>query len=258
MPLKPLTAALWKSAVKRFKPRAAKGPDAFARLDLLQMPSARTDELLSILCDIENYGAPWPRPMLEGFVLAHCKHNGKTDTGGYRPLCLYSMVYRCWAGLRARQALQWIGRYISAAAHGFLPGKESAQVWYGLGAQIELAFQGEESLCGFSVDFARAFNTIPRQPLFETATWLGLPAALTTPWKSFLLNMKRRFMFHGQVGDQIQSATGFPEGCPLSTVAMGIIDFMYHAYMDAFTPQLRSVSYVDNLLGTGPQAIDVA
>ena len=55
----------------------------------------------------------------------------------------------------------------------------------------------------------------------------------------------------------IKSTSGFPEGCPLSPLAMLLADLAYHTYMQAFVPQVRAMSYVDNLvnLATTPAGL---
>ena len=70
--------------------------------------------------------------------------------------------------------------------------------------------------------------------------------------------MQRRFVVQGAVSEPVFSTCGFAEGCPLSTVAMSICSFLYHEKMRAFAPSVECLSYVDNLLGVGRGAFDVA
>ena len=65
-----LTPALWLAQVRKLKPRAARGPDAWARRDLLEMPLARVQQLLSLLLLVESGQVSWPEQMLTGFVIA--------------------------------------------------------------------------------------------------------------------------------------------------------------------------------------------
>ena len=214
-------------------------------------------ELLELLTAIEA-GAAWPEQLLVGLVHALDKRNGKLDVEGYRPIVLFSIVYRTWSGIRARQLLRWLRDVISEGALGFLPDHEPAEAWLVLQANIEVAVQGSEPLSGFSADLVKAFNTLPRQPLFAAARWLGIPEGVLLPWSNFLSGMQRRFVVQHCVSAPAYSKCGFPEGCPLSTVAMCICDFMFHRYLEVFTPSIRSLSFVDNLLGTVESAYPVA
>ncbi|OLQ12995.1 LINE-1 reverse transcriptase-like [Symbiodinium microadriaticum] len=256
-PLQPITPAMWRAAIKRFKPRAARGPDGYSRDDLLNMPLPRVQELLNILTDVETSGI-WPEQLVNGLVHALDKRNGCESVAGFRPICLFSIVYRTWAGIRARQLLRWLSEISPVGAFGFLQGREATEVWYLLECLVESAVQTSQALSGYGSDLVKAFNNLPRKPLFEASAWLGIPSCVLTPWKSFLSRVERRFVVHGFVSDAITSNCGYPEGCPLSTVAMAVCSFLHHTYMQVFAPSIESLSYVDNLLGISRGAFDVA
>ena len=247
--LPPISVPQWRRAIQRFKPRAARGPDAFGKQDLLHMP---VRELLFLLHSVEQGHCEWPQQWLLGFVCALSKANGRLDANGFRPICLMSMIYRTWSGLRARFLLRKLAVFTQYQAHGFLPGHEAAQVWYYTQALVELACQGDFDLVGMSCDLVKAFNNLPRDPLFQVASLLGVPEALTRPWMQFLAKFERRFLIRRHVGASVLSTCGFPEGCPLSTAAMAITDLVFHAYMTVFSPRVSSFSFVDNLGFTAP------
>ena len=133
------------------------------------------------------------------------------------------------------------------SALGFMPQREASQFWYLLEAQVELACQQDTPYLGFSTDVIKAFNVLPRDPVLETASWIGFPDNLIRPWAAFLHGLERRFLIRNCVGEHVRSNCGFPEGCALSTVAMSVVCLCYHAYVDAFTLGVTPHSYVDNL-----------
>ena len=51
------------------------------------------------------------------------------------------------------------------------------------------------------------------------------------------------------MGPAIHSDRGFPEGCPLSPLAMVLAGWAFHAYMSAFCPPVRTMSFADNWSG---------
>ena len=252
-----ISPAVWISALRNFRPRSARGPDSYARDDLLHMPTPRVAELLQLLTDVEN-GAEWPAQLLTGLVTAIHKPGRGASVKGYRPICVFSIIYRCWASLRARQVLQWLRDFIPVGSLGFMPGHETAEAWYAIEGLVECAVQDSRDLSGYGTDLVQAFNNLPRLPLFKAAALLGLPDTLLTPWQAFVHGTQRRFVVQGAVSEPVSSTCGFAEGCPLSTVAMSICSFLYHEYMRAFAPSVESLSYVDNLLGVGRGAYDVA
>ena len=245
--LPPITLEHWRAALKRFKPRAARGADGIAVADLLNMSDVHSLQLLAFLRDIETGSRDWPDQWLTGLICCLKKPNARTDAQGYRPICLLSCVYRTWSGIRARQVLRWVSSRMPETALGFMPNREASQFWWLLEARIELACQCDLPLVGYSTDVVKAFNVLPRSPVFEVSEWLGLPPTLTTPWKAFLNGLERRFLIRQAVGAPIRSTCGFPEGCALSTVGMSIVCLCFHAYVEVFTSAVVPHSYVDNL-----------
>ena len=69
----------------------------------------------------------------------------------------------------------------------------------------------------------KAFNKLPRYAIFEAAKHLGIPIQILRAWAVALVQLKRIFFIMGHVSDFVLSATGFPEGDPLSVVAMLIV-----------------------------------
>ena len=78
------------------------------------------------------------------------------------------------------------------------------------------------------------------------------------PWASFLSGLRRRFLDHNELGEARLSNVGFPEGDPLSTAAMALLDWSMHVYQSRFAPSARTFSFVDNISIAGHQAQHVA
>ena len=245
-----LTVEVWMAAARRYKPRAVKGSDGMARADLLHMHPQHVAMLVAFLQEVESGDRAWPEQLVEGFVCSLLKPGNKMGAEGYRPIVLFSLIYRTWSGIRARGLLQWLEGIMQHEACGFLPGHEAAELWYSLEAAVEVAVQGSEDLCGFSTDLVKCFNNIPRHPVFQLARRLGVPACILVPWQDFLDRVRRRFKIRDHVGEPILSTSGFAEGCPLSPAAMAFVDLMFHHYLAVFSFSVRSLSYVDNLAAT--------
>ena len=90
-------------------------------------------------------GLEWPEQLLLGLVCSLDKRNQRQDAQGYRPICLFSIlsiIYRTCSGIRARQLLRIVADLTDRGALGFLPQRETADLWYSLEAMVELAAQG--------------------------------------------------------------------------------------------------------------------
>ena len=222
------------------------------------MSDDQVQYILDLLQAIETGASPWPQQLLEGIVIALAKtaEPGRA-AADYRPIVLLSMVYRNWASMRSRQLLQQLAGHIHDDAHGFIPGREPIQTWLQVQAGVELSLQSRTDLIGLSTDVVKAFNTIQRRPLFMMAEHLGVPDTLLHPWQSFLTGLGRRFQVNNKLGPRIGSTIGFPEGCPLSVASTAMVDWALHLYMMEYAPQVRTLSFVDNvdILATEAQLV---
>eukprot|EP00435_Cladocopium_sp_Y103_P066420 s304_g28.t1 len=252
-----LTAEMWYNGVNKFKPRAARGPDGFSKADLKNMPVSFVESILQMFSCIEQSDALWPRQLLTGLVIATAKHKDAHTVMQYRPLTLFSVLFRTWSKLRTRHLLVQLSKYMPPEALGFLPHREAADVWLLLQGQIELMLANDAPFCGLSSDLRRAFNHIGRRQIFYLGAHLGLPAPLLNAWRKFLGSFVRRFDLRGCVGAEIGSDSGFPEGDPLSIIAMLVVNWGYHVYMHQFVPKVQAYSFVDNLTLAAREAIAV-
>ena len=105
----------------------------------------------------------------------------------------------------------------------------------------------DEPYCGLCSDIKRAFNHIGRQQVFHMGHHLGYPIGLMNAWQKFLNTFQRCFEIRGCVGTMICSNSGFPEGDPLSILAMLTVNWGYHVYMKLYVPRAQAFSFVDNL-----------
>ena len=238
---------MWYKAVNKFKPAAARGPDGFSKADLQNMPYDHVNKLLHMFDQIEKGEASWPKQLLCGLVIGIAKTRDAHEEGQFRPITLFSMLYRCWAKLRTKHMINQLSQYIPAEALGFLPHQEAAEVWLMLQGQIEVMLAYDEPYCGLSSDVRRAFNHIGRPQVFQLGHHLGYPPPLLQAWQGFLTDFERRFDVRGCIGDSIKSNSGFPEGDPLSIVAMLTVNWGYHLYMRQFAPKVQAYSFVDNM-----------
>eukprot|EP00435_Cladocopium_sp_Y103_P057253 s55_g19.t1 len=242
-----ITVQDWRRALRRFKPTAARGVDGISHVDLLAMPDPWIERLLHFLRCIESGQHSWPKALLYGVVSVIAKDVQATTIDRFRPIVIFSVIYRTWASIRSKQLLRWLANHMDCEAYGFIPGCEPSQLWAVLQGEIECSLLEDRPLCGLSTDLIRAFNHIPRQHTFGLATHLGVPSKVTLPWRSFLESCSRSFEVRGSLSESTISHCGLPEGDALSVYAMVQLNFAWHIYMRAFSPQVRAISFVDNL-----------
>ena len=245
--LEPITMQQWRRAVKKLKSTAARGTDGISKADLLYMTDEHTQWLLCLLDRIETGQQHWPKQWLTGIIHAIAKHDSAHTPGDFRPIHLFVITYRLWASIRTKQTLRKLQAIVPESAFGFLPGRETTQVWMAIQAWVEHAVNFDLPLCGLSTDLKKCFNHIERPQIFLIAEHLGASSRIIGPWKLFLQNFERRFCVRNSVGTPELSTRGVAEGDPLSILAMVQINWCHHAYLEAYHPKVSCRSFVDNI-----------
>lgn len=249
----PLTVDLWRLALKGFRANSARGPDSWCRDDLLHMSPHHQRELVALLAQVE-LGRPWPDQMMQAIVVLLRKHEAARPVGEFRPISLLSMIYRVWGSIRTKEMLSQLEKYADFHTYGFLPGRSALQYYYTVQVALELALQSGEPLHGYVADIVKAFNHIPRYPVYVMAEQAGVPGQVLTPWKAAHSQLRRRFKVRQFVSREVASTTGMPEGDPLSCLGMILCDFYFHCYFSRYLPSIHVFSYVDNLSLISTQA----
>ena len=103
-PCRHITLDTWYRALARKKKRAATGPDGWARQDLLHLPADLTQDLINMLHRIEQ-GQPWPASVVTGIVFALEKLPDARLVTHYRPITVFSLIYRTWSTIRSKELL---------------------------------------------------------------------------------------------------------------------------------------------------------
>eukprot|EP00435_Cladocopium_sp_Y103_P017246 s235_g4.t1 len=128
-PYQPISLEQWRKALKRKKKRSAAGPDGWTRQDLLMLPEDLTAAILHILHQVECGKMQWPRQWLVGIVHSLEKHEQPAAVTGYRPITIFSLVYRTWASIRARELLTHLLPEVSSYSFGNIPHRCTTHMW---------------------------------------------------------------------------------------------------------------------------------
>ena len=255
----PMTPENLHRVVSTKKSRSATGLDGVSRSDVVLMSQYHKQWMCEIFHHAEQTGQ-WPKQLLEGAVYTLAKHEKAQGTNDYRPITILPIPYRCWATHKAKHLLAYLNTIVPAGLKGNMPGVSSTSVWWQLQNRIEDAHYTDFKLAGCVTDLVKAFNLLPRAPIFHAARRLGIDEATLRAWEGAVGNVQRRFFIRQQPSAGVPSCTGFPEGDPLSVVAMAIANIVVHELMAYRHPTVEMQSYVDNieLIGHHAQAVTEA
>ena len=232
-------------AIRHKKPRAAKGPDGVAQPDLAALPAAARRTMLRFYEAVEA-GAPWPAQLAAGFVSCLAKHAGAQQVDEFRPVVVYSLPYRVWSSVRAREALRSVLHVLPTSIQGGVPARQAKSIWFELAFALERSYIDGVGLHGLLMDIQKCFNNIPRLPLWCALVHLGFPTGTLQAWASFVAGQTRRFRVRHSVGEALSSNCGLPEGCALSVFGMAMVDWMLDWWLQGIEVSVDLRTFVDD------------
>ena len=166
----------------------------------------------------------------------------------------YGVGYRVWGSIRGRQALRHFSAVAPRNLQGGMPGRSAPESWWQLQFEIEAALTQRRSMAGITMDLSKAFNTLPRTPVFAMALRAGLPQELVRAWSGAVSGCLRRFRIRGSVGPPLLACTGFLEGDALSVVSMVLVDLVLHAFVQRSVPAASLTTFLDDWKATAGNA----
>ena len=241
-----VTRSDWHRAIHKFKLTAAAGPCGWTRSDLHNLLPSHVDDLLEMF-GMTEAGVPWPTQCSTGLIHSFQKKVDRFSVEGFRPITVTSMLFRVYAGIRAGQLLHQLSQITGQWQCGFTRNKKAADVWFFINICVEIALQEAQPVHGIVADLIKAYNTLPRAPIFTLLQHCGVPGWFIHMWKSYLHDFQRFFVVRRCTSLPQYSVTGFPEGCPLSCVAMSCVDWLWHVWQHHQVPRALAISYVDKL-----------
>ena len=246
MELRPVTVDRWRSFVQSRKKRSAVGLDSLSRMDLLAFPDSLVERVLGLYATAEAT-SHWPLQWTAGEVHSLQKVSDASTVQQYRPITIFALGYRIWSSLRSREALQFLHPLAPSSLWGSRPGASAPAFWWHLQSLLERAIYEGQVISGWIQDIIKAFNMIPRDPIFRAAIHFGLSPGLVRGWAGFVGATTRFFVIRSTLSEGLRSCTGYPEGCGMSVVAMFLANLVIHRWFSMLWPQLELHSYVDNI-----------
>jgi len=232
-------------AVKSKKTRAAKGPDGVSQPDLVALPLGACSALVSLYNAVEA-GSPWPAQLANGFVSSLAKRPDAQQVDEFRPVVVYSLLYRVWSSERARESLKALAPVLPHSVQGGVPCRQAKTIWYELATALEQAYLQGTGLHGLLMDIQKAFNNLPRLPLWRALSLLDFPKGPLTAWQNFVARQTRRFKIRRSVGAPLVSNCGLPEGCAFSVFGMVVVDWILDLWLSALDVGISLRTFVDD------------
>ena len=240
-----ITVDTFLRTARRKSKHSAVSLDGISRADILALHPSEVATLLQVFRHATESGT-WPDQTLFGYVRSLAKVGSPEEVGHFRPITVFSFLYRLWSSISAKHWLKALSKVVDPYLFGSTTGGRASQVWRHVLESVEAAHRGQDNACGFVADIVKAYNDLPRLPALTAAKLLGVDHGTLTAWAGALAGFRRHFVIQGSYSPGIYSTNGFPEGCAMSCVAMIVLTDLFHKWIRAAGVMYRPVSYVDN------------
>lgn len=126
---------------------------------------------------------------------------------------------------------------LPSSVQGGCPFRESRNIWLSLAQQLEHAHFHGLPLVGIMLDIRKAFNALPRMPIWFALSRMHFPREILHAW---------RFRVRSSVSSGLHSTVGLPEGCGMSVFGMIVVDYLLDLWITSQYPSARVWTFIDD------------
>lgn len=245
-PYKPFCMEEWKKMMKGVKRRSSRGACGFSMLDVKRMPEVLLEWLFCLYRAVEG-GMNWPQRLTLARVAMLAKPGESVHRPlGIRPITILSVLYRLWSRFRSLQVLEFLGRHVPPQVGGIASKLSADALSAWVGDIIDVAHSTNDHRCGLVIDLQKCFNLVPRWPLKQLLSRLGIPDEYISAHLAMLNHLNRHIEIAGQIGDVVPSTCGIPEGCAASVSCMVALTVLAANVMQRVCPTVQVSMFADN------------
>ena len=209
---------------------------------------------LTRLLNVVFHAGEVPGDWNEVLVSPVFKHGDKANMTNYRPISVGDSLEKLYAIVLNARLVGWLeanGLRASCQA-GFRPHLGTEHQLFALRHCVEECRRRHQPLYACFLDFAKAYDSVPRHLLWHILHSIGVPARFLSAVQSMYANVTCRVNIGGALGPCFEACKGVKQGCPLSPTLFGIfIDRFYfmlmHRTQGNVGPALRSGRRVPSL-----------
>jgi hypothetical protein len=209
--------------IRKLRKDAASGPDKISPRILQQLESSLLLPLKLIFEKTLITGTV-PTDWKTAVVSPIFKKGTKGDPGNYRPVSLTSVPCKLLESIIKDRVMNHLlqNGLIKDSQHGFMPGKSCATNLVEFLDFVTEAVDRGDSVDIFYLDFAKAFDKVPRQRLLTKLRAKGVDDVTVNWIEEWLTGRTQRVSIQGELSSECEVESGVPQGTvlgpPLFTV----------------------------------------
>ena len=183
---------LVRATAKAKKSQAAIGLDGVSKSDVLHL-STKQLQCLTAMFHRAGQQGDWPIQTLEVVVKSLSKRDDPQDVPDYRPITVFSFIYRLWSTMASKFWLGALDSQLDPMLCGNRNNYQAATLWRQVMEAVETAQLHQAELCVLVIDLTKAYNTLPWLPCLGIALASGVGQFTLQAWASALAGRRRRF-----------------------------------------------------------------
>ena len=247
MPYQKITPEMMSMAIQTTKTKSARGVDGFTTMDLRKLPLSVWEIMCRIFHHIENHGGNWPEIWTVAKTLCLPKSELPKSPMDVRPITILSKTYRLWAKIRGKQIDLHLAEMVPATVGGPCKGISSELIAQFTSLEIESALHSNLEIQGLVLDLVKCYNAIPREPLYQILSRLGVNQCYIKAFANMMENMKRSFEINGCIDPKPwKTSTGIVEGCGVAVACMLALGIWCKDVIRGCEPTATSIMFADN------------
>jgi hypothetical protein len=242
--------------IRKLRKEAAPGPDGIKPSLLKQLEDSFLLPLELLFSKSLETGEI-PHDWKTAKVTPIFKKGAKGDPGNYRPVSLTSVPCKILESILKEEIMNHLldNKLIRDSQHGFMPGKSCATNLVLFMDKVTKAVDEGKAVDIFYLDFAKAFDKVPRQRLVKKLRAKGVEEKTVTWIENWLSGRTQRVCIKGEQSDSCPVESGVPQGTVLGptlfTVYIDDLDLevlkrMLSVWMVKFADDTKGGKIIEN------------